>query len=62
METIAKLWPLWIALGVMTLVTFIVYAYDKHIAKQNPPKNASRISVRSGTRRFPRFCFAICLS
>ena len=38
MEAIAKLWPLWAALGVMTLVTFIVYAYDKHIAQQNRGK------------------------
>ena len=38
METIAKLWPLWAALGVMNLVTFCVYAYDKHIAKQNRGK------------------------
>lgn len=38
MEAIAKLWPLWAALGVMNLVTFIVYAYDKHIARQNKGK------------------------
>ena len=38
METIVKLWPLWAALGVMTLVTFAVYAYDKHIARQNRGK------------------------
>ncbi len=38
METIAKLWPLWAALGVMNLVTFAVYAYDKHIARQNRGK------------------------
>ena len=38
METIAKLWPLWAALGIMNLVTFIVYAYDKHIAQQNRGK------------------------
>ena len=38
METIAKLWPLWAALGLMNLVTFIVYAYDKHIAQQNRGK------------------------
>ena len=38
METIAKLWPLWAALGMMNLVTFIVYAYDKHIARQNRGK------------------------
>ena len=38
METIAKLWPLWAALGLMNLVTFIVYAYDKHIARQNRGK------------------------
>ena len=42
METIAKLWPLWAALGVMNLITFIVYAYDKHIAQQ-----------RKGKRRVP---------
>ncbi len=38
METIAKLWPLWAALGVMNLVTFLVYAYDKHIARQKKGK------------------------
>ncbi len=38
METIAKLWPLWAALGVMNVVTFLVYAYDKHIARQNRGK------------------------
>ena len=38
METIAKLWPLWAALGLMNLVAFIVYAYDKHIARQNRGK------------------------
>lgn len=38
METIAKLWPLWAALGVMNLITFIVYAYDKHIAQQQRGK------------------------
>ena len=38
MESIVKLWPLWAALGVMTLVTFAVYAYDKHIAQQNRSK------------------------
>lgn len=38
METIAKLWPLWAALGLMNLVTFIVYAYDKRIARQNRGK------------------------
>ena len=38
MEAIAKLWPLWAALGLMTLVTFAVYAYDKHIAQQNRGK------------------------
>ena len=38
METIAELWSLWAALGLMNLVTFIVYAYDKHIARQNRGK------------------------
>jgi uncharacterized membrane protein YsdA (DUF1294 family) len=38
METIAKLWPLWAAFGVMNLITFAVYAYDKHIARQNRGK------------------------
>ena len=38
METIAKLWPLFAALGVMNLVTFLVYAYDKRIARQNKGK------------------------
>ena len=38
MEMIAKLLPLWIALGAMNLVTFAVYAYDKHIARQNRGK------------------------
>ena len=38
METIAKLWPLWAALGAMNLITFIVYAYDKRIARQNRGK------------------------
>ncbi len=38
MDAIARLWPLWAALGVMNLVTFIVYAYDKHIARQNKGK------------------------
>ena len=42
MEAIAKLWPLWAALGLMNLVTFTVYAYDKHIAQQ-----------RKGKRRVP---------
>ena len=35
METLAKLWPLWVALGLMNLVTFIVYAADKRIARKN---------------------------
>ncbi|MBQ6078111.1 MAG: DUF1294 domain-containing protein [Clostridia bacterium] len=35
METLAKLWPLWAALGVMNLITFIVYAVDKRIAQKN---------------------------
>ena len=38
METIAKLWPLWAGLALLNLVTFIVYAYDKHIAQQNRGK------------------------
>ena len=38
METIASLWPLWAMLGVMNLVTFIVYAFDKHIAQQKKGK------------------------
>ena len=38
MESIEKLWPLWAALGVMNLVTFFVYAYDKHIARQKKGK------------------------
>ena len=38
METIGKLWPLWAALAGMNLITFIVYAYDKHIAQQNRGK------------------------
>ena len=38
MEAIARLWPIWAALGIMNLVTFIVYAYDKHIARQNKGK------------------------
>jgi len=42
METIAKLWPLWAALVLMNLITFAVYAYDKHIAQQ-----------RKGKRRVP---------
>ncbi len=35
METLAKLWPLWAALGLMNLVTFFVYAADKRIAQKN---------------------------
>ena len=42
METLAKLWPLWAALGVMNLVTFLVYAADKRIAQS-----------RKGGRRVP---------
>ena len=42
METITALWPLWAALGVMNLITFIVYAADKSIAKR-----------RNGGRRVP---------
>ena len=38
MEAIAKLWPLFAAFGAMNLVTFIVYAYDKHIARQQKGK------------------------
>ena len=38
MEAIANLWPLWAALGLMNLITFIVYAYDKHIARRNAGK------------------------
>ena len=38
METIVKLWPLWAALGLLNLITFVVYAYDKHIARQNRGK------------------------
>lgn len=38
METIVKLWPLWAGLGLMNLITFFVYAYDKHIARQNRGK------------------------
>jgi len=42
MEKLSALWPLWAALGVMNLVTFIVYAADKSIAKR-----------RNGGRRVP---------
>ena len=42
METLAKLWPLWAAFAVFNLITFFVYAFDKHIAKS-----------RSGKRRVP---------
>lgn len=42
MEPIARLWWLFAALAVMNLVTFIVFAYDKHIAQQ-----------RRGKRRVP---------
>lgn len=42
MESIAKLWWLFAALGVMNLITFAVYAYDKHIAQS-----------RKGKRRVP---------
>ena len=42
MEKLSVLWPLWAALGVMNLVTFIVYAADKSIAKR-----------RNGGRRVP---------
>ena len=38
METIARLWPLWAALGLMNLITFAFFAYDKHIARQNRGK------------------------
>ena len=38
MEAIAKLWPLFAALGVMNLITFALYAYDKRIARQNRGK------------------------
>ena len=39
---LAKLWPLWAALAVLNLITFIVYAVDKRIAQQ-----------RKGRRRVP---------
>lgn len=42
MESITRLWWLIAALGVMNLITFIVYAYDKHIAQH-----------RKGKRRVP---------
>ena len=45
METLAKLWPLWAALGVMNLVTFIVYAADKRIAQKN--KGGRRVPERT---------------
>lgn len=45
METIAKLWPLFAALGIMNLVTFIVYAYDKHIARAG--KGRRRVPERT---------------
>ena len=45
METIAKLWPLWAALGIMNLVTFFVYAADKHIARRN--KGGRRVPERT---------------
>ena len=38
MEAIARLWPLWAVLGLMNLITFFTYAYDKHIARQNKGK------------------------
>lgn len=34
METIRLLWPLWLYLGIMTVVTFAVYAADKRIARR----------------------------
>lgn len=42
MEKILALWPLFAALSVMNLVTFIVYAVDKGIAKR-----------QNGERRVP---------
>ena len=42
MESIRVLWPLWAYLSVMTVLTFIVYAVDKTIAKR-----------RKGGRRVP---------
>ena len=42
MESIRMLWPLWAYLGVINLVTFIVYAADKRIAQR-----------RKGGRRVP---------
>ena len=45
METLTKLWPLWAALGVMNLITFIVYAADKRIAQKN--KGGRRVPERT---------------
>ena len=45
METIEKLWPLWAALGLMNLITFLVYAYDKRIAQQK--KGMRRVPERT---------------
>ena len=42
METIRMLWPLWAALGLINIVTLIVYAADKRIAQ-----------ARKGGRRVP---------
>lgn len=45
METIARLWPLWAALGLFNLVTFCVYAADKRIAKSK--KGGRRVPERT---------------
>ena len=42
MEAIRLLLPLWICLGIMNIVTFVVYAADKRIAQS-----------RKGIRRVP---------
>ena len=45
MEPIARLWWLFAALGVMSVVTFAVYAYDKHIAQAG--KGRRRVPERT---------------
>ena len=45
MEAFRALWPLWIYLGAMTLVTFAVYAADKRIAARG--KGGRRVPERT---------------
>ena len=45
MEAVRSLWPLWIYIGLMSVITFAVYAADKRIARRG--KGGRRVPERT---------------